>query len=115
MTVPITFLPEAAADLEGAFRWYERQRPGLGRDFLESLDRVFRQVSERPLSFPLVSRRTWKAVVRRFPYLVFYAVEESGEVLVTGVLHAHRDPELRRDRIRERAAICSGRIAQTTT
>jgi hypothetical protein len=29
--------PAAAADIDDAFLWYERQRPGLGADFLQTV------------------------------------------------------------------------------
>ena len=100
MSLRVGFLPEAASDMEAAFWWYEQQQSGLGQEFLKNLDVAFREAADRPLSFPLVVRRTRKVVVRRFPYLVFFAVEGE-RVLVTGVFHAHRDPGSWEDRIRE--------------
>lgn len=34
----LLFRPAAAADLDEAFLWYERQRPGLGQEFLAAVD-----------------------------------------------------------------------------
>jgi len=35
---PALFTPEAEADVEEAFEWYEAQRPGLGAAFRRALD-----------------------------------------------------------------------------
>lgn len=40
--------PAAAADLERAFLWYERQRAGLGNEFLDAVEHVFGAVMENP-------------------------------------------------------------------
>jgi plasmid stabilization system protein ParE len=96
----VEILPEAEAEIEEAFGWYELQRPGLGRQFLVAIDDAREQASGRPFSFPTVLRRTRRTVIRRFPYLVFYVVEQD-RILVTGVFHAYRDPGAWSDRLRE--------------
>jgi len=35
---------EAADELTDAVRWYEQQRPGLGIDFLNSVDRILARI-----------------------------------------------------------------------
>ncbi len=94
----ILFRPEAEADLEEAFRWYEQQRNGLGREFLLAIDDVLQGVTENPSLHPLVYRNIRRAFSRRFPYGVFYLID-GDLVVVLGVFHASRDPSLWRDRI----------------
>ena len=108
MSLRIVFLPEAASDIESAFWWYEQREIGLGREFLRVLAATFEDIADRPLSFPKLLRRTRKVVVRQFPYLVFFALEEEC-VLVTGVFHAHREPDSWENRIREGASSYMGR------
>jgi len=38
MLADLVVAPEAQIDLDDAYVWYERQRPGLGEEFLSSLD-----------------------------------------------------------------------------
>ena len=40
----LVFRPEAAADVHSIYKWYEEQRPGLGAEFEEALNRVQRIV-----------------------------------------------------------------------
>jgi len=40
--------PAAAADIEDAFLWYEQQRPGLGADFLRTVDGALAAIQSSP-------------------------------------------------------------------
>jgi plasmid stabilization system protein ParE len=83
--------PEAQAELEDAFVWYEEQRSGLGSEFLDEVARVFRVVEEAPEHYPIVRGVTRRALVHRFPFGVFYILGPD-RVAVTAVLHGRRDP-----------------------
>ena len=100
MSRVIRLLPEAEQEVYEAFRWYERQRPGLGFDFLLALDAVLERLRRLPEGHEIVALRTRKALLRRFPYLVLYALEEN-RILVTAVFHGRRDPRRWTDRVRE--------------
>jgi plasmid stabilization system protein ParE len=88
--VKIRFKAPAARDVERAFAWYEEQRTGLGAQFREELDKTLAGVAANPESNPVVRARIRRAVLRRFPYLVFYVVDR--EIIVLACLHASRDP-----------------------
>jgi hypothetical protein len=42
--LPISIEPEAEADQLEAHDWYEKQRPGLGRAFIDCVDEVFENI-----------------------------------------------------------------------
>jgi plasmid stabilization system protein ParE len=88
--------------LEDAFWWYECQRSGLGLEFLLAFDAAVESLCRLPEGHELVALRTRKALLRRFPYLVLYAVEAE-QVLITAVFHGRRDPRRWSDRVREDA------------
>jgi plasmid stabilization system protein ParE len=98
----VHLLPEAAREVEDAFWWYERQRSGLGLEFLLACDAAVESLRRLPEGHEHVALRTRKALLRRFPYLVLYAVEAE-RVLITAVFHARRDPRRWSDRVREGA------------
>ncbi|MBK6939499.1 MAG: type II toxin-antitoxin system RelE/ParE family toxin [Planctomycetes bacterium] len=110
MTLPIHFLPEAEREVVDAFAWYERQRRGLGLEFLLAFDAAIEKLRRIPDGHELVASRTRKALLRRFPYLVLYAVE-ADRVLITAVFHARRDPRDRTDRVRERSPAESDHVS----
>ena len=91
----------AEHDIRGIFEWYESQQSRLGDEFLSQLRDVLEAVRARPESAPVIYKNVRRAVVPKFPYLVFY-VAESVRVVVLAVLHSSRRPtnwpRLQRDR-----------------
>jgi plasmid stabilization system protein ParE len=91
--------PQAEADIVEARSWYEQRRTGLGREFLDGVQAVLVAVAERPTQYPVVYRDVHRALVRRFPYGIFY-VPTGDDIFVVACFHAKRDPALLTDRIR---------------
>jgi toxin ParE1/3/4 len=91
MSYSLLVRPEAEADLEEAARWYERQREGLGADFLLCVDEVLAKISRSPLVYPVVHKDVRRGMIRRFPYGIFYRLVEN-YIVVMAVFHARRDP-----------------------
>ena len=84
--------PEADLEIESAFEWYENQRPGLGLEFLEELRSTYERVVAGPLHYQELRSGVRRALVRRFPYAVFFATDNE-EGLILAVLHAGRSPQ----------------------
>lgn len=82
---------EADWDLAAAATWYERQRTGLGHEFLDQVVSSFRLIAEQPLIYPIVHRNTRRALMPRFPFGIYYSVEPS-DVVVLAIMHGSRHP-----------------------
>ena len=72
--------------------WYEGQRLGLGERFVAALDRLIDRVSENPQQFPVIETEVRRALVRRFPYAVYFIVS-ADHIAVIAVLHVRRYPQ----------------------
>jgi plasmid stabilization system protein ParE len=83
--------PAAAADVEEAFSWYERQRPGLGEEFLDAVNAGLGEIAAYPLRQAIIFRDTRRLLLKRFPYAVFYRVYPAA-VVVVACMHARRAP-----------------------
>lgn len=83
---------EAGKDLDAAAEWYERQRTGLGTEFLDEALRAFRAIAARPLAYPVIHRDLRRALMHRFPFGIYFRVETSS-VVVLAVIHGSRHPE----------------------
>lgn len=83
--------PEAEVDAFEAASWYERERVGLGSAFLARLERVFTRIESGPLQFPLVMADVRRALVGRFPFGVFFFVDDHAAIVIA-VMHLHRHP-----------------------
>lgn len=97
MTYRLVVRRQAKADIRDAARWYERQRGGLGRAFVQQIDALLDRIRLNPMQHQIVHREVRRALPRRFPYGVFYRIDGS-EVLVFAVVDLHRDPSIWRDR-----------------
>ncbi len=93
MTTPVVYRRKVGRDLAGAYGWYEVQRPGLGEEFLTSVDATFDAIEQLPEVFGRVHGEVRRANVSRFPYAVFYRIEPRKVVVLT-ILHTARDPKL---------------------
>jgi len=94
----ILLFPEAEADVEGAYHWYERMRDGLGADFLLCVEEALEKISRDPIAYPVVHKDVRRTLIRRFPYGIFYVVEEQ-EIVVLAVFHGRRDPKQWQSRV----------------
>ena len=91
MTYRVVLRKEAQDDLDGAARWYEAQRPNLGNEFLDEAVSAFERIGGSPLSYPDAYRGLRRALLRRFPFAVYYRVEPQ-IVSVIAVMHSARSP-----------------------
>lgn len=82
---------EAEADLSDAARWYEERQPGLGSEFLDEVRRSLSSIADHPGLYPRVSGDIRRALIRRFPFGVFYLVDEP-DIVVLAVMHGSRAP-----------------------
>jgi len=86
------------ADVEAAFNWYEGEEPGLGLEFLEQLRAAYHRILYHPLGYQDLRSGIRRALTRRFPYAVYFSIEEEAIVIVA-VLSTGRDPEEWQQRI----------------
>lgn len=93
MRVRLTPEAEAEADVAQVLRWYSERSSDFGGDFLACFEAVVRQLEEFPQIAPIVHPPFRRALLRRFPYCVFYHLEPDAAVIV-GCFHAHRSPDV---------------------
>ena len=89
--ITILIRPAAAADLQDAFDWYEKQRSGLGAEFREAVREKLRDIAAEPMLYQVVHRDTRRALLRRFPYGLYYRIY-PGMVVVVACMHGRRSP-----------------------
>jgi len=93
MSVGLRIRPQAEADLREAFRWYEERHAGLGVEFLLEAERCITLIQESPRLFAEIHQSVRRALLKRFPYGIFYILEQETPI-VLAVLHQARSPEL---------------------
>ena len=88
----------AELDVAAAQLWYETQQSGLGAEFHSEVSQIIDRLTETPFIYQTAYRDVRRAIVRRFPYLIWYRV--LGEVVtVLACTHGRQDPGKAVDRL----------------
>src|SRR5262245_57862901 len=90
--------PQAFNDIDDGYDWYERQREGLGEEFLNALHAKIRAIQKTPAMHPIVHENYRRALLQRFPYAIFYEYDKPN-VIVYGVFPTSRDPNVWKNRL----------------
>ena len=90
--LPVTYRPAAEFELQVAYNWYEQREPGLGSEFMRSVEACIQLMRRHPEIFPVAHRNIRQAVGRRFPYSIFY-IPTGETIVVVSVFHASREPK----------------------
>lgn len=90
----------AKIDLRRAKRYYEKERPGLGREFLDEVWNRIERLLRHPFSAPVVEYGVRRAVESRFHFNLYYYVEED-ELIIISVIHQRRHPDTWKKRLRK--------------
>jgi len=98
MTLDLTVRPEAEEDIREAFNWYEARITGLGSEFLLVLDAAFNSILRNYSTYPEVYKTVRRALTRRFPFAVFFLVEET-RIVILSVFHVKRNPQTWKNRL----------------
>ena len=80
---------EAQIDVQEAFNYYEGKSQGLGFEFMRSLDATLHSIKRNPQSFQIIYKETRRVLLRKFPYSLFYLIEDT-KIIVVAVLHQKR-------------------------
>lgn len=94
----ILFRPQASDEFAAAGDWYERERRGLGEEFLEAVDAQLARIAANPLLYPAAHRDIRKAALKRFPYCIYFRLR-GNKVVVLAVFHTTRNPATWKRRI----------------
>ena len=91
------FHPEARIEFLESLIYYESQREGLGRRFLEAVTEAVHRIQAHPNMYRLVDQQWRQCRVPRFPFGIIYRVGNS-RIEIIAVMHLHRRPEYWKNR-----------------
>lgn len=102
MGFKIKLLPIVHIDLRKAKNWYYNKSETLAKEFKIEVDKEIDYIGKFPEHYQRKYKALRQSLVTRFPYAIFYLVEEEQErIIIFGVLHTSRNPEIVRKRIKE--------------
>ncbi|MBS4022874.1 MAG: type II toxin-antitoxin system RelE/ParE family toxin [Dethiobacter sp.] len=90
----VRYTDRSKGDIEVAFEWYEKQRKGLGFDFLDCVEISIKSICTFPEMYQIHYSDFRGCAIRRFPFSIFYTSEEE-EIIIHSVFNNRQDPEKR--------------------
>jgi plasmid stabilization system protein ParE len=81
----------AEIEINEAADFYDLESPGLGKVFIDEIQRVIENISEFPESAPVLRGRLRKKPLFKFPYSLIYSVRPD-EFRLLAVAHQKRRP-----------------------
>jgi plasmid stabilization system protein ParE len=104
---PARYHPAARDELRAAIRYGEADRPGRGALLEAAVSHVLRRLRRLPPSAPRWSHlrspfEIRRALVKRHPYLVIYAILPD-QLVIIAIAHTSKRPGYWRDRVADLA------------
>lgn len=90
----LRYTDRAKNDVELALEWYEKQRHGLGFEFLDCIEIALKEIITFPQMYQLCYSNYRRNVIRRFPFSIFYTIEDN-EIVIHSVFDNRQNPEKR--------------------
>jgi plasmid stabilization system protein ParE len=91
VSLRLEFQPAVRKEIGDAHNWYEQRQTGLGRDFLDEIERLLGRINANPTRYGFADGDVREGLLTRFPFAVYYRVL-SDRIRVLAVYHTARDP-----------------------
>ncbi len=94
----VEYHPAVEAELEEIRNFYDGRRPGLGREFIDEFERLVLRMTAAPGRWMVVEADIRRALMRRFPYVIYFKQVGQERIRITVVKHQRRHPAYGRER-----------------
>jgi toxin ParE1/3/4 len=92
------FLPDAQEEFFEAILRYDREQPGLGSEFDQSIELVINAILENPTLWRKRPDGHRRVNCKRFPYYLAYYIRAE-TIVIAAVAHASRKPGYWKNRL----------------
>lgn len=82
-------LARAKREIGEAFEWYFRISPDVAEKFIDALDNQLVAIRATPKAYPEILPSIRRAVMRQFPYLIFFR-ERPQKISILAFVHTAR-------------------------
>ncbi|HEY9340402.1 MAG TPA: type II toxin-antitoxin system RelE/ParE family toxin [Hanamia sp.] len=88
----VSFSPEARSETMRAYLWYQKEQPGLEKNFREHLRIKIESIKQNPKSSSFVYKKVRSSRMKIFPYNIIYRVSNLN-IQIIAVFHHSRNPK----------------------
>jgi len=97
VSLELIIRPVAEVEIAQAGDWYDRERPGLGTEFVLAVSDTLAAIQQNPLQYQIVWKQFRRAGVAGFPYGLIYRASDL-EITVVSCFHSRRNPRVWKSR-----------------
>ncbi len=84
----------AQLDLHEAYKWYEKEKTGLGEELFDFFEECILRIEKNPFHASTYDNTCRSATLKRFPYEIIYLVNDrTSEINIIAISHQHRKPD----------------------
>jgi len=84
-------LPLAKEDIKDVAKWYNKQKPGLGKKFTAHVRKKVRYIRENPGHIAIRYNITRTALVDTFPYMIHFTIDQENKTVIVSAVYATKD------------------------
>ena len=89
---------EAEIDFDKSYEYYFEGSIKVADTFFRTINYSLENIRQNPFSFPIVYKIIRKYLVKKFPFVIYYQIEDS-TIKVIAIFHTSRNPEIWNERI----------------
>ena len=98
MPFTIKIEPEAKHDIQEGIDWYNKQQPGLGREFHAAVKKHLKKLQTNPY-FQIRYEEVQCLPLTTYPYMIHFTInEQQQKVIVHAVFNTLRNPAIWKER-----------------
>jgi toxin ParE1/3/4 len=94
----VEYHPAVQRELEEIRDWYNGQLQGLDGDFIDEFERQVQRIAATPGRWMTISGDLRRAMMSRFPYVIYFRQTQTDRIRITAVKHQRRHPRQGRSR-----------------
>jgi len=91
---------EAESDFDNSYEYYFDESPKVADTFFQRINISLENIKKSPNSFPLVHKTLRKYTVSKFPFVIYYQIEDVS-IKVIAIFHTSRNPKIWNERLEE--------------
>ena len=92
MSFTIVLSPEAVEDIDYGFDYYNKISDGLGFEFIDTIDRYLKKISEWPTASSIRYDNVRVKPIDTFPYTLHFIISDSTSVYILRIFNTWQQP-----------------------
>lgn len=89
----------AKIEFAEAVAFYEKERDGLGVEFIDEVELAINRILTFPNAWSRFGEKFRRVLTHKFPFGVVYLQKENKDIVIVAIMHLRRKPDLLENRL----------------